>query len=64
MITPTQFLLSIVFVLISSVGIIGETIVKPLGKVVREHNQLIADCEAKIPRDQFCEIVAIPKVTK
>jgi hypothetical protein len=52
------------FVLLSSVFITGELFIKPLTKVLREHNQLVADCEAKIPRDQFCELVAIPKVSK
>lgn len=64
MISRTQFVITMFFVLLSSVFITGELFIKPLTKVLREHNQLVADCEAKIPRDQFCELVAIPKVSK
>lgn len=52
------------FITIVLFAIIGETIVKPLTTTVRSHNQLVSDCESKIPRDQFCELVAIPKVIK
>lgn len=61
---PTNFIFATIFIVLALTGLIGESIVKPLTKVVVEHNQLLADCEAKIPRDQFCELVAIPKVKK
>lgn len=42
----------------------GQMVVKPLMVVVKDQHQMIADCESKLARDEFCEIVAIPKVKK
>lgn len=39
-------------------------ITTPFKETTLENHQKLADCEAKLPRDQFCEIVAIPKVKK
>lgn len=42
----------------------GQMVVKPLMAVVKDQHQLLADCESKLARDEFCEILAIPKVKK
>lgn len=64
MITVNQWVLSIIIVMMGVIFTLSETNIKPLIKVVREHNQMIADCEAKLPRAEFCELTALPKVKK
>lgn len=62
--TPFKFFIGCTILLVSFGCLTGEVIIKPLSKIVHEQNQLIADCESKLARDEFCEIVAIPKVKK
>lgn len=59
-----KFVFSLIAVEVLTMAFMGQLVVKPLMAVVIEQNQMVSECEAKLSRNQFCEIVAIPKVNK
>lgn len=53
-----SFTLGAVIASLIVVFVCDNVAVKPRDAIILEHNQVIADCEANLPRNQSCELTA------